>query len=161
MRIGVLSDSHDNRPSIRRAAVLFRDAGCALVVHAGDFVAPFAALELKAAGCPVRAVFGNCDGEKEGLRAALAPFGSIGEAPAVFEAGGLRFLLTHLNAPVEAFVRRHKYDVIIFGHTHTPEVRRAGKTLILNPGEAGGWMSGRSTVALLDGESAEAEIIVL
>lgn len=161
MRIGVLSDSHDNRPSLRRAAALFREAGCGLVVHAGDFVAPFAARELEAAGCPVRAVFGNCDGEKEGLRDALEAFGSIREAPAIFKAGGLRILLTHLNGPVEAYVRRKKYDVVIFGHTHVPEVRREDGTLVLNPGEAGGWTTGRSTVALLDSETAEAEIVGL
>jgi putative phosphoesterase len=159
MRIGILSDSHDNRPAVARAAALFKEAGCGLVIHAGDFVAPFAARELEKAGCPVRAVYGNCDGEKAGLAAALAAFGTIVEAPAKFESAGLKFLVTHLNAPVAKYIKEKKYDVIVYGHTHKPDVRRAGKALVINPGEAGGWVNGRSTVALLDTETKSAEII--
>jgi hypothetical protein len=33
--------------------------------------------------------------------------------------------------------------------------------LILNPGETGGWLSGKSTAALLDPEKPEAEIVFL
>jgi putative phosphoesterase len=40
-------------------------------------------------------------------------------------------------------------DVIIYGHTHDVDIRE-GETVIINPGEAGGWLRGRSTVALLD-----------
>ena len=69
--IGVMSDSHDNVTQVRKAVTLFKDAGCDLVLHAGDVVAPFAARELEALGCPVKAVFGNCDGEKQGLEMAL------------------------------------------------------------------------------------------
>ena len=159
MRIGILSDSHDNRPAVARAASLFREADCALVIHAGDFVAPFAARDLEKAGCPVRAVYGNCDGEKAGLAAALSPFGTIGEAPAVFEFAGLKFLVTHLDSHIARYTKEKKYDVIVYGHTHKADVRRAGKALIVNPGEAGGWVNGRSTVALLDTETKSAEII--
>jgi putative phosphoesterase len=159
MLIGILSDSHDNRPAVGKAAALFKAAGCGLVIHAGDFVAPFAARELKAAGCPVRAVFGNCDGEKSGLEAALAGFGAIRKAPFGFKWAGLAFKVTHLDAPVAAYIKEKKYDVVIFGHTHKPEVRRSGRSLIINPGEAGGWLTGRSTVALLDTEQLDAEIV--
>jgi putative phosphoesterase len=159
MLIGILSDSHDNRPAVGRAAALFKAAGCGLVVHAGDFVAPFAARELEVAGCPVRAVFGNCDGEKGGLEAALTGFGVIRKAPFGFAWGGLRFLVSHLDAPVAAYIKEKKYDIIIYGHTHKTEIRRAGRALVVNPGEAGGWLSGRSTVALLDTERLDAEIV--
>jgi putative phosphoesterase len=161
MLIGIMSDSHDNRPAVRRAAALFKEAGCGLVVHAGDFVAPFAARELEKAGCPIKAVYGNCDGEKAGLEATLAAFGTIEEAPSLFEFAGLKFLITHLDAPVSKYIKEKEYDVIIYGHTHKPEVRKAGKTLVINPGEAGGWVTGRSTIALLDAETITAEIIAL
>ena len=159
MRIGILSDSHDNPPALGRAAALFKEAGCGLVIHAGDFVAPFAARELEKAGCPVRAVYGNCDGEKAGLAAALAPFGAIEEAPAVFDAAELRILVTHLDSTISKYIKEKKYDVVVFGHTHKPEIRRAGRTLVVNPGETGGWVNGRSTVALLDTDEISAEII--
>jgi len=51
--------------------------------------------------------------------------------------------------------------VIIYGHTHRTDLRKIGKTLIINPGECGGWLSGKSTIALLDLENLEAKIIKL
>jgi uncharacterized protein len=159
--IGILSDSHDNVTHMRAAVRMFRDAGCDLVVHAGDFVAPFTARVLAGLGCPVKAVYGNCDGEKAGLAEALEPFGFIQAAPLVFEHGGRRILVTHLNLPAAEFAARQVFDVVIFGHTHKPEVRREGKTLLINPGETGGWVTGRSTAAFYDPSAAEANIVAV
>lgn len=174
--IGILADSHDNLIALRRAVQLFNDAKCSLVIHAGDFVAPFAARELRGLACPVKGVFGNCDGEKPGLAKAFQEMGEIVEAPLVFEHDGLRFLVSHLNAPVERYLKTRRetggkglpstgrtsrgcvsralfpdpsYDVLVFGHTHKAEVRREGGVVVVNPGEVGGWLHGRSTAALL------------
>ena len=46
MKIGVMSDSHDNLPAIRRALARFEAEGAEAVIHAGDFVAPFSIKEL-------------------------------------------------------------------------------------------------------------------
>ena len=83
--IGILSDTHDNLTRVREAVRLFDDAGCDLVVHAGDFVAPFTVEELRNLRAPVQAVFGNCDGEKAGLARAFQGLGEIAEAPLRFE----------------------------------------------------------------------------
>jgi len=159
--LGIMADSHDNLAAVRKAVDLFRDAGCDLIVHAGDFVAPFSARELAKAGCPVKAVFGNCDGEKHGLAGAIAPFGKIREAPFNFKYNGINILLTHLNAPVESYARQGKHGLVIFGHTHEAETRKIGTTILLNPGETGGWLTGKSTVAFFDPETGEATIIGL
>jgi len=157
--IGIMADSHDNLVAVGRAVALFKDAGCDLVIHAGDFVAPFAARELVKGGCPVKAVFGNCDGEKKGLAAAIQPFGEIREAPFKFKYNQINILVTHMNAPVESYARHKKSDLIIFGHTHEAEIRKIGATLIINPGETGGWLTGKSTVALFDPATGDARIV--
>lgn len=159
--IGVMSDSHDNITQLRKAIALFKDAACDLVLHAGDVIAPFAAREMEALGCPVKAVFGNCDGEKQGLEMAMEKFGTIQDAPLLLFQGGRQILLLHYHFSVATYASSGKCDVIVFGHTHKPDMRREGKTLILNPGEAGGWLTGKSTVALLNLEKLEAEIIGL
>jgi len=41
------------------------------------------------------------------------------------------------------------------------DVRRVGKALLVNPGEVSTWLYGKSTVALLDLEKMEAEIVEL
>jgi hypothetical protein len=159
--IGLLSDSHDNLDRIRAAVRLFNDAGCDLVVHAGDFVAPFAADELRGLRVPVKAVFGNCDGERAGLVRSFQGLGEIAAAPLAFEHAGRRFGLCHLDSAVAALVASRDFDVIIFGHTHRPLIERRDGILLVNPGEAGGWLRGKSTAALLDPASLEAEIIAL
>ena len=159
--IGILSDTHDNVNAARRAVSLFRDAGCRLIIHAGDFVAPFTAKELAAANCPVKAVFGNCDGEKEGLREAIAAFGEIRDPPLIFIHQGLRILVCHHHFRVMEYAERGKFDIVVFGHTHKPEIKRKQKTLMINPGEAGGWVTGRATIVLLDVEKLKPEIVPL
>jgi len=159
--IGILSDSHDNLPKIEWAVRVFNEAGCDLVIHAGDFVAPFAAQVLAGLRAPVKAVYGNCDGEKAGLAAALAPFGEVRVAPFRFQHGGLRFLLVHSNAGLDDLIAAAAPDVVVFGHTHKFEVVRKGKTLLVNSGEAGGWVHGNSTAALLDPASLTVDIVPL
>jgi putative phosphoesterase len=159
--IGVMSDSHDNVTQVRKAVALFKDAGCDLVLHAGDVVAPFAARELAALTCPVKAVFGNCDGEKQGLEMAFEKFGEIQDAPLLFDHGGRRILIVHYHFSVATYASSGKYDIIIFGHTHKPDIRKEAKALLLNPGEVGGWLTGKSTAALLDSEKLEGKIVPL
>ena len=159
--IGIMADSHDNVQFIKQAVRLFKEAGCSLVIHAGDFVAPFAAQELANLACPVKAVFGNCDGEKKGLEKVLHSFGEIKKAPLVFNHENLNFLVTHIPAAQRSYLASEKHNVIIFAHTHKPELRREKKSLVINPGEAGGWVSGKSTVALLDPKNLSVDIITL
>ncbi len=159
--IGILSDSHDNLNSVRQVVRLFREMNCDLVLHAGDIIAPFTAQELRGCGCPVKAVFGNCDGEKEGLRKTFEGWGAIEEPPWRLEHGGLRLTLTHRDAGLNRLLRLSPGDVLIFGHTHQALVERRGGTLLVNPGEAGGWLRGKSTVALLNPATLAVDIIPL
>jgi putative phosphoesterase len=157
--IGILSDTHDNLTRVREAVRLFNDAGCDLVIHAGDFVAPFTVEELRNLRAPIKAVYGNCDGERAGLARAFLGLGEIREAPLKFTHAGLRFLVCHLDSPLERHLASKAYDVIVFGHTHRPLAERRDGVLLVNPGEAGGWLRGKSTVALLDPVVKAAQII--
>jgi uncharacterized protein len=159
--IGILSDSHDNLTRVREAVRLFNGAGCDLVIHAGDFVAPFAVAELRNLRAPVKAVFGNCDGEKAGLAKAFEGLGEIREAPLRFTHAGLRFLVCHLDGHVRGHLASKIHEVIVFGHTHKPLAELRDGTLLINPGEAGGWLRGKSTIALLDPATRTTEIITL
>jgi predicted phosphodiesterase len=53
------------------------------------------------------------------------------------------------------------YRLVAYGHTHRASVQKLGDTLIVNPGESGGWLYGSSTVAIADLDALEAEIIEL
>lgn len=165
--MGVVSDSHDNLEAIRRAAEAFRARGVRIVAHAGDWVAPFAAKALREAlgpGIRIVGVFGNNEGERLYFSQIASKFGVeiLGEAGA-FEAAGRRIGIYHGTAPivVEAMAKSGLFDVVIYGHTHKVDVRREGRTLVVNPGELCGYLTGRRTAAVVDLERLEVEIFEL
>jgi putative phosphoesterase len=53
------------------------------------------------------------------------------------------------------------YDVIIYGHVHEAKAYKKGRTLIINPGEVCGYLTGKPSIAVLDTKSMEARIIPL
>jgi putative phosphoesterase len=60
LKIGVISDTHDNLDSIKRAVAYFAE-NVEIIVHAGDVIAPFSAKIFKEADIPVYGVLGNND----------------------------------------------------------------------------------------------------
>ena len=42
MRVGLLADSHDRIPAIAEFVRLFQESGVSMLLHAGDYCAPFA-----------------------------------------------------------------------------------------------------------------------
>jgi putative phosphoesterase len=130
MRVGILADTH----GMLRPAVLDRLAGCDLLLHAGDIgdvgeagggEEPILARLARLA--PVRAVRGNCDG---GELAAALPAALAGEF------AGLPYRMTHRREDVApAWLRDSR--LIVFGHSHRPELEWHGECLLLNPGSCG------------------------
>lgn len=161
MKLGVMADSHDNVPKVKQAVELFNARGVDLVIHAGDFVAPFAVAPLDRLESRVVAVFGNNDGERVGL---AAKFGEIGGEVhpnlAEVELGGRCISAVHYPELALPIAAGGSYDLVIYGHTHEIDVRREG-ALLLNPGETGGWITGRCTVAVVDLASMDVEIVDL
>jgi len=156
MLIGVLSDTHDNLPKVRDALDVFRQRGVEHVLHAGDLVAPFTMRVLVRSGLPLVAVFGNNDGERKGLSKACE---TIYEGPHVMQLAGRRIVLAHEPETLVPEVTAGA-DLIIHGHNHIPGVE-AGLPKILNPGECGGWLSGKCTAAVVDLATLEVEMIDL
>ena len=147
--IGIISDTHDNRGAIEKAVELFNRRNVSRVFHAGDFVAPFTVIDFSKLTCEMTMVFGNNDGERIGLHQSFSKLGTIGVGPVTVEHGGKRFILMHEPSCLDELDAGNRADVIIYGHTHDVDVRK-GQTVIINPGEGGGWLRGRATVALLD-----------
>lgn len=162
MRVGILSDSHDHVPALRAAARAFLDAGVEQILHAGDFVAPFALPPLQAANAPVTAVYGNNDGERVGLLKRFEKFGWHLEPKFAFPVvGNVRFALHHEPEPVEALAASGRFDVVISGHTHELSVERVGEVWVINPGEVCGWLTGRSTCVIFDLETLTPAVVKL
>ena len=154
--IGIISDTHDNLPAVADAIEYLNSLDLEMVIHAGDYIAPFTAIELKRLNAKIVGVFGNNDGEKAGLLKQLPDLVQLAE----FEHRGKKFAVYHgtLHAVVDALVKSKKYDVVIRGHNHNPQIEDIDGTLLINPGEVCGYQTGKRTLCLLDLDEMRAEI---
>lgn len=161
MKLGIISDTHDRLPAIRRAMALFKRLEVEAVLHPGDFIAPFAAQELVSGEAPdpdrvpLYCVFGNNDGEREGLKNVLP---QVQDGPLRVELGGRTIVMHHW---IEWFKPEDLSgaDIVLSGHTHQVVNETKDGVMYLNPGECCGWRFERCTVAVLDTDGPSAEII--
>lgn len=156
MKIGILSDTHNNIDKICKAIKFFNLRQIEFVLHAGDFSFPKSAKYFSKLKVPFLAIFGNNDFDNYELTKAIEPFGSIYNAPYEFVLDNKSFLLTH-----HLFMPTKKYDYIIYGHTHRPLILKTYYGLQINPGETCGRRYGRGTVAILDTSTNHVEIFDL
>jgi putative phosphoesterase len=152
--LAVIADSHDNLPLLKEAVTLALQRRAERIVHCGDIVAPFSARILIESGLPVLAVFGNNDGERQGLRKIIQ---NISEPPLLVNLSGKSFIIYH--EPPQTFPEN--VDFILYGHTHKVYQNTLGKTLVLNPGECGGWLFNSPTIAFLDTLTLKTEIVTI
>ena len=52
MRVAIMSDSHDNIWNMRKAVEIVKGRQAGLLIHCGDFIAPFMLKELDLTGIP-------------------------------------------------------------------------------------------------------------
>ncbi len=160
MKIGIISDTHDNLGKIKHGVDFFNSSKVEVVLHAGDFVSPFTARVFGDLECKLIGVFGNNDGEKFGLRSAFEQFkiGEIYERHHELTLEKRRIIIMHYPTFIDILAESGKYDVIIYGHTHKVDIQRR-KGLVINPGAGSGYLSGKATVGILDLDTLEIEIV--
>jgi uncharacterized protein len=151
MKVGIISDTHDQVARTSRAVALLIEEGAEVLVHCGDLTGPRVVYEC--GGLPSYYVFGNNDFDEKGLRRAMAAVQGVclGYGGLV-ELGGKRIAVTHgdLAKEVTRLVDGSP-DYLLHGHTHMAADRRDGGVRWINPGalhRADSW-----TVAVLDLET--------
>ena len=133
-KIGILSDTHGLlRPEVTQAL-----EGCDAILHGGDINRQEILNQLGRIA-PVYVVRGNNDKEWAGHLPAFLDF-------LLF---GLHVFMTHKKSDLPS--RLSDYDLVVYGHSHRYEERRAGGTLFLNPGSCGPRRFGQAvTLAVLE-----------
>lgn len=122
MRVGIMADTH----GLLRPRVLELLEGCDQILHAGDVGTPDVLARLRALA-PVTAVRGNVDNAGELTRLPDDVGGELGT---------VRYRMTHRREDVGTrWAAEH--DLLVFGHSHRPEVAWRGNCLLLNPGACG------------------------
>ncbi len=163
MKIGLISDTHDNIQNIQKATSLFNNKHVSFVIHAGDIVSPETVETFN--GVKLIGVLGNNDLEIDRLTNAFDKIG--GQLKGEFcemEQDDLIFAIYHgtNSRRKELLIRSGKYDVVVCGHIHKTQYKKVGKTLVVNPGTANGWFFGYSaTAAVFDTQTRELEFLDL
>jgi putative phosphoesterase len=159
MLIGIMSDTHDNLILVKKAIELFNGRKVGYVIHAGDYTSPFTLKLFKELKCEYVGIFGNNDGDK--LLLLERAEGKIRNQPYIFTLNNRKIVVMHEHNVADALADSGHFDLVVYGHTHKPDVRKVKNSLVVNPGEAGSWLYGKSTVALADLDKMEAEIVEL
>ena len=128
----VFSDSHRVQEPIRALLALF-EKQIAAAIHLGDFAGDLLGLQPEFPKLPMYAVQGNC---REG--------GDF-DTERIVSLGGKKILITHGHLQhvkystdrLAYYAQEREADACLFGHTHEPDVFRAGETLFVNPGSIG------------------------
>ncbi len=149
MRVGIVSDTHNNLANAREIVRLFNAAGVDRVVHTGDITKAKTLDVFADLVAPLYGVFGNNDVERESLDAAIGRHRFVfGEPTLELAWAGRRILVIH--DPLDLRDHTVDHDLVLHGHTHMHRCERHGRSLIFNPGECAGHMRGYNAVGVVD-----------
>jgi len=141
MKLGIISDTHDRVDNIIKMVNILNQHQVKLVIHCGDWVAPFTLQYYQPLKCPLRGVFGNNDGDKfRHLRLSQTKKFKVDvEYEDTFlelEIDKRKLAVYHGDyaSITHALVTCGEYDAVFHGHTHVKVNQTVGKVLSLNPG---------------------------
>ena len=140
MKIGVLSDTHDNLSNLIYALHTFRERGIDTIIHCGDLVSLDMVSHLS--GFRVIYVTGNMDGATGAIKKRIERMREDNFAGGIFRGkiDGVPLAVTHSHHEndVMDLVREGRYDWIFHGHTHEKRNEVVKGVRIVNPGALGG-----------------------
>ena len=164
MKIGIVSDTHNNLRNVNRIVELFNESGVERVIHTGD-ITQAKTLEVFAhLAMPMYGVYGNNDeGERDSLEAAVNAHGFVFRDPPFVLQWHQRSIMV-VHDPLEFGGHLNdSHDLALHGHTHLyryeqSRVNGAGQ-VIFNPGECAGHMKGFNAIGVLDLADLSAELL--
>jgi len=159
MRIGVISDTHDNARSVARIVEVLRAARVERVIHTGDITRPGTLAALARLERPLFGVYGNNDVERGKLAEVALEHGmQLAEPPLELRWDGRRITVVH-DRSAHGRIALPERDVLLHGHDHRYSLERTDGALVFNPGECAGWLEGKNAVGVLDLASLDAELL--
>lgn len=143
MRIGVISDTHGDQVAIRQVVKVATEVD--MWLHAGD-CSQDAEYLMSLVLVPIVFVRGNCDGQ---VNARLDEFVEI-VGHKIWLTHGHRYGVKRGNADLLQVAKHHGINIVIYGHTHTPDNRWCEDILFFNPGSATCSYGSRGTYGILE-----------
>lgn len=167
MRIGILSDIHDNLWNLKLALAALKDA--VVLLCCGDLCSPFVIPQLAAFEGDVHVVFGNNDADLYRITTNASKFPNVYLHGEWFESefDGKRFAMNHFDYIARPVAASGNFDVVCFGHNHTREMSQINNCQLINPGPVmgakftAGWEDVEASAAVYETNLGKAEFIFL
>ncbi len=161
MKIGILSDTHNNLENLMRALHLLRLADVDTLIHCGDLTDP--ELLRQIAGFRVLYVFGNGDTSQSDIREGVLALHPAGFAGHTFtgEVGAVKIAAAHghLSGAIDSLVHSGQYTYVFRGHSHLHQDEQIGATRLINPGALGGTKREPRQFCILDLQTGDAQFV--
>ncbi|MDD6213383.1 MAG: metallophosphoesterase [Clostridiales bacterium] len=127
MKILLISDTHGRLDNFRR--ILKSVGPMDWVLHMGDVTGDEELVKAEA-GCPVEFVAGNCDRMSQEPWDRFLSLGGHG----ILMTHGHRYHVNYGLDELEEAAELWEADVVLYGHTHVPEITYRGDRVFVNPG---------------------------
>ena len=166
MKLAVISDTHDHKDNILKAVSIMNERKVDALIHCGDYVSPFVKRWFDGLNNNIKenffGIFGNNDGERVFLVKNLGQICDIVGMEINKDFDGKNVYAAHMptQKTIDAIAKSGQYDIVLTGHTHNMVNKKYDNgVLVINPGEACGYLTGKSTFAIIDTDKMKAEII--
>ena len=161
MRIGVVSDTHNNTKNIEQIISIFNNEGVEYVIHTGDICNSNALKQFSGLKSNLIGVYGNNDRNEMGLEEIAHQNGFIFlEPPYLIKLANRKIAVFHEPNKIDDFLSQNKkIDIVLHGHTHRYRCEINNDVIFFNPGESAGILKGKNAVGIIDLKSLEARRI--
>ena len=161
MKIGVVSDTHNNLKNIQIIINLFNDEKVPVVIHTGDITNASTLEQFSKLNSKLIGVYGNNDRNESGLKEVAQKNNFVFEEPPkrlnLFDR---EIVIFHEPDNIDQFLSENKLiQVVLYGHTHRYENNTKNGVLYFNPGESAGMQTGSNAIGILDLKNLEAKRI--
>jgi putative phosphoesterase len=162
MKIGILSDTHDELDRLEKALTFLRDEKVTTLLHCGDLCGPDIIQMMS--GFDVRIARGNMDRLPELKMMAQIILGN-GRLTSVhqFTLDGYAAAMLHGNDSnrLKSMINSGEYAYVFHGHTHRRRDQMIGRTRVINPGALGGTRWQQRSFCILELTTGEARFVRL
>ena len=161
MKIGVVSDTHNNLKNIEIIINLFNDLEVPIVIHTGDISNANTLEKFSRLNSELIGVYGNNDRNEPRLKeVAQRNNFKFQEPPRRLSLLDREIVIFHEPDNIDRFLSENKsINVVLYGHTHRYENEIKNGVLFFNPGESAGMQKGSNAIGILDLMSLEAKRI--
>lgn len=159
MKIGIVSDTHDNIPNIEKAINWLNKEKIKTLLHCGD-ISTYETMEFisrKFSG-KIVAVFGNMDFGKTDSW----DFSNVKVFPEIakVEFDKIKIAFCHMPKKAKELAENREFNFVFYGHTHKPWEEKVGDCRLVNPGNMAGIFYS-PTFAVYDTKSDKLELKIL